>query len=139
MLHPWLERERTAILAALPPLLPTADPSRAAWERWLRGLQQPITLPVVLPPRRVLLVLDNLAGHKSVALVMWLFAHGIMPLYTPVSGSWLNMAESIQRVLKTHIPHPWNRVGGDRITRSWHPRSFRQRVREAEDERADAV
>ena len=30
----------------------------------------------------------------------WLFAHGIMPLYTPVGGSWLNMAESIQRVLK---------------------------------------
>ena len=26
-------------------------------------------------------------------------AHGIMPLYTPISGSWLNMAESIQRVL----------------------------------------
>ncbi|OWK41912.1 transposase [Fimbriiglobus ruber] len=101
VLHPWLERERTAILAALPPLLPTADPSRAAWERWLRGLQQPITLPAVLPPRRVLLVLDNLAGHKSVALVLWLFAHGIMPLYTPVSGSWLNMAESIQRVLKS--------------------------------------
>ena len=23
-----------------------------------------------------------------------------MPLYTPLSGSWLNMAESIQRVLK---------------------------------------
>ncbi len=40
------------------------------------------------------------AGHKSVALVSWLFAHGIMPLDTPVSGSWLNMAESIQRVLK---------------------------------------
>ena len=45
-------------------------------------------------------MLDNLAGHKSLALVMWLFAHGIMPLYTPVSGSWLNMAESIQRILK---------------------------------------
>jgi hypothetical protein len=29
-----------------------------------------------------------------------MFAHGIMPLYTPLSGSWLNMAESIQRILK---------------------------------------
>jgi hypothetical protein len=48
----------------------------------------------------MLLVLDNLAGHKTPALVLWLFAHGIMPLYTPVGGSWLNMAESIQRVLK---------------------------------------
>ena len=48
----------------------------------------------------MLLVLDNLAGHKTPALVLWLFAHGVMPLYTPVGGSWLNMAESIQRVLK---------------------------------------
>jgi hypothetical protein len=28
-----------------------------------------------------------------------LFEHGIMPLYTPLGGSWLNMAESIQRIL----------------------------------------
>ena len=26
--------------------------------------------------------------------------HGILPLYTPLSGSWLNMTESIQRILK---------------------------------------
>ena len=26
-------------------------------------------------------------------------AHGIMPLYTPISGSGLNRAESIQRIL----------------------------------------
>jgi hypothetical protein len=32
--------------------------------------------------------------------VLWLFAHGVMPLDTPLGGSWLNMAESIQRVLK---------------------------------------
>jgi hypothetical protein len=25
--------------------------------------------------------------------------HGVMPLYTPVGGSWLNMAESIQRII----------------------------------------
>src|SRR5215210_5671506 len=31
---------------------------------------------------------------------LWLFAHGVMPLYTPLGGSWLNVAESIQRVLK---------------------------------------
>ena len=31
--------------------------------------------------------------------VLWLCAHGIMPLYTPLGGSWLNMAESIQRIL----------------------------------------
>ncbi len=32
-------------------------------------------------------------------MVEWLFTHGIMPLYTPLGGSWLNMAESIQRIL----------------------------------------
>ncbi len=46
------------------------------------------------------LVLDNLAGHKTPELVCWLFAHGVMPLYTPVGGSWLNMAESLQRIRK---------------------------------------
>jgi hypothetical protein len=25
--------------------------------------------------------------------------HGVMPLYTPVGGSWLNMAESVQRII----------------------------------------
>lgn len=48
----------------------------------------------------MLLVLDNLAGHKTPAFVQWLLGHGIMPLYTPLGGSWLNMAESIQRIMK---------------------------------------
>jgi transposase len=41
----------------------------------------------------------KVAGHKSPELVCWLMAHGILPLYTPVGGSWLNMAESMQRIL----------------------------------------
>ena len=53
-----------------------------------------------MPPLRLLLVLDNLAGHLTPTFVRWLFAHGIRPLYTPLGGSWLNMAESIQRILK---------------------------------------
>ncbi len=57
------------------------------------------TLPHKLPPLRLLLVLDNLAGHKTPAFVLWLVSQGIMPLYTPLGGSWLNMAESIQRIL----------------------------------------
>ncbi len=28
------------------------------------------------------------------------FAQTILPLYTPLGGSWLNMAESVQRILK---------------------------------------
>jgi DDE superfamily endonuclease len=101
VLHPWLQEELAAILAALPPAV-AGDPAaqRAAWLVWQAGLSQPITLPADLPPLRLLLVLDNLAGHLTPAFVLWLFAHGIMPLYTPLGGSWLNMAESIQRVLK---------------------------------------
>ena len=101
VLHPWAKRELAAVLAELPAPPPTTAASRAAaWERWQVGLTLPITLPEQLPALRVLLVLDNLTGHKTPAFVLWLFAHGVMPLYTPVSGSWLNMAESIQRVLK---------------------------------------
>jgi hypothetical protein len=41
-----------------------------------------------------MLVGDNLAGHLSEDLVDWLFDHGILPLSTPLSGSWLTMASS---------------------------------------------
>jgi hypothetical protein len=102
VLHPWLKRELAEILAAMP-AAPPAEPAggrRAAWERWQEGLTIKPTLLAELPPLRMLLVLDNLAGHKTAAFVCWLFSHGIMPLYTPIGGSWLNMAESIQRVLK---------------------------------------
>jgi len=111
VLHPWVKRELTTILAELPAPPPRADASRAAWEQWQVGLTLPITLPEQLPALRVLLVLDNLTGHKTPAFVLWLFAHGVMPLYTPVSGSLLNMAESIQRVLKRRAldgEHPAN-------------------------------
>ncbi|HYT87764.1 MAG TPA: transposase [Gemmataceae bacterium] len=100
VLHPWLKRELSEILAELTEPPPTAQASRAAWERWQQGLSVKPTLPAELPPLRMLLVLDNLTGHKTPALLLWLFAQGIMPLYTPLSGSWLNLAESIQRILK---------------------------------------
>ncbi len=45
------------------------------------------------------MIWDNLAGHLSWSIVQWLFQHGVLPLYTPISGSWLNMAESVQRIL----------------------------------------
>jgi DDE superfamily endonuclease len=98
VLHGWLKRELTAVLAAMPAAVDVA--SRGDWERWQRGLSIKPTFLDELPPLRMLLVLDNLAGHKTPEFVCWLFAHGVMPLYTPVGGSWLNMAESIQRILK---------------------------------------
>lgn len=94
VLHPWLQAELAAILAALPPLPVGARPVVAQWATWLG--REPWT---PLPPLRLLLVWDNLAGHTSWALVRWLFEHGVMPLYTPLSGSWLNMAESLQRIV----------------------------------------
>lgn len=102
VLHPWLKQELSEILANLPPpaevLAPTEN--RACWEKWFEGLSKRPELPSDLPPLRLLLVIDNLAGHKSPALVQWFFRHGIIPLYTPLAGSWLNMAESIQRILE---------------------------------------
>ena len=69
VLHPWLRQERTEILAGRPPAVPTPAASKAAWERWQAGLSLPITLPAEPPPLRMLLVLDNLAGHYPKPLV----------------------------------------------------------------------
>ena len=105
VLHPWLQAgagRRPGRAARRRRRRAGADAAaRVAWERWQDGLDRSSRrCSAELPPLRMLLVLDNLAGHKTPAFVCWLFAHGIMPLYTPLGGSWLNMAESIQRVLK---------------------------------------
>jgi len=100
VLHPWLRKTLTAILDALPiPAELDPETTRAAWAVWQAGLTKPFPLPTELPPLRSLLVWDNLAGHKTPEMVYWLCAHGVMPLYTPLGGSWLNMAESIQRIV----------------------------------------
>jgi hypothetical protein len=97
VLHPWLHAELEQVLAALPAVTtPEADrPALARWQTWLG--RPPRT---VLPPLRLILIWDNLAGHLSPEMVVWLYQHGVLPLYTPLSGSWLNMAESLQRILK---------------------------------------
>lgn len=104
ILHGWLQQELTAVLGVLPECSsPSPDEQlviRQSWERWQTGLIFKPTLLSTLPPLRALLVLDNLTGHKSPEFVCWLISQGIMPLYTPLGGSWLNMAESIQRILK---------------------------------------
>jgi len=100
ILHPWLKAELTAILQSLPEIPPIdAETNRQLWTVWQAGLSLPIIRPEDLPPLRMLLIWDNLRGHYSLEIVHWLLAHGILPLYTPVGGSWLNMAESIQRIL----------------------------------------
>jgi DDE superfamily endonuclease len=96
VLHPWLKDELTQILADLAAVdLPEAK--RSALPQWATWLGHEPREP--LPPLRLILVWDNLAGHLSWSIVRWLFQHGILPLYTPLSGSWLNMAESVQRII----------------------------------------
>lgn len=95
ILHPWLQQDVEAILADLPPPDPAAPGRQAAWE-WR---ERPLWDLAALPPVRVLLVWDNLTGHHSPALLNWLVARGVWPLFTPLGGSWLNLAESLQRIL----------------------------------------
>ena len=101
VLHGWLKATLAEIVAALPVAAEpghAAAATRAAWQAWQEGLALRVTLQ--LPPLRLLLVWDNLAGHKTPEMVLRLCRHGIMPLYTPLGGSWLNMAGAIQRLLK---------------------------------------
>jgi hypothetical protein len=95
ILHPWLQAELSLILASLPP----APALRAApfvpyW--WQRRQELPYYDD---PPIRLVLIWDNLAGHKRAELLRWLYSQGILPLYTPLAGSWLNMAEALQRII----------------------------------------
>ena len=132
VLHDWLKHELRAILTALPPPATTPEPAavHVAWTTWTAGLTSYPSLPEELPAVRLLLVLDNLKGHSTPALVSWLFEQGIVPLYTPLGGSWLNMAESIQRIIERRAlegQHPqspaeiiaWLEAAG----RGWNRRS----------------
>jgi hypothetical protein len=102
VLHPWLKQELQAILEQLaldPPVvampLSQDHPLRLTWLKWWHSYHGDKPAPTL----RLILVWDNLAGHLTYDLVRWLLKLGILPLYTPIGGSWLNMAESIQRIL----------------------------------------
>ena len=102
VLHPWLKEEFAAILDAQPEReAVSVEQNRAEWHSWQEGLSVKITLPDAceLPRLRMLVVWDNLIGHLNAELLLWMFDAGVMVLYTPLGGSWLNMSESIQRVL----------------------------------------
>src|SRR3954447_9330378 len=64
VLHPWLRERLSEILAALPAPKAALDPAvtRAAWMVWQGGPVGALPLPADLPPLRLLLVWDNLAG-----------------------------------------------------------------------------
>jgi len=135
IVHPWLKVRLAEIVAALPPVAAPIDDeqNRRLWQAWQAGLTVRFTLPDELPPLRLLLIWDNLTGHKTAEMVLWLCRHGIMPLYTPLGGSWLNLAEAIQRLLKRRAldgQHPQSaaEIGTwfEQAARAWneHPTPF---------------
>ncbi|MDG4597518.1 MAG: hypothetical protein P9F75_17840 [Candidatus Contendobacter sp.] len=76
MLHPWLQRELTAIIAAPPPLdeLPDAVENHAAWVRWREELSVRFTLLEALPPYGYYSLWTTsrairLLSHESVATI----------------------------------------------------------------------
>jgi transposase len=116
VLHPWLKGELEQILASLPALPePAGMPSEALpagqwWSDWGWSDQQ-IGHWRHLPPIRMILIWDNLAGHHTWEVVRWCVERGILLLYTPLGGSWLNMAESLLRIVSRRAltgQHPQN-------------------------------
>ena len=94
--HPWLQATRAQVLAELPaaPQLPVDQPL------WVHGAHYLGHAPTaVVPPLRLIRVWATLAGHATPAMIRWLCAHGVLPCSTPLSGSWLTRAESVQRII----------------------------------------
>lgn len=121
VLHTWLKEELLDILqplSASTPVLSTLD-RYTWWESWREGLTVKATLRADPPPLRLLLVMDNLKGHHTPDLLCWFTAHGILPLYTPLGGSWLNMGESIQRIIKRRAFDGHYPTSADELTTWW--------------------
>ena len=91
-------RERTLLRDHLNEVSASVSLARRA-ETFLRYYTAGFALVILLLGAGVLYAAVNLAGHLSYDLVRWCFDHGVMPLYTPIGGSWLNMAESVQRII----------------------------------------
>ena len=96
---PWLEQELAAILATTPPAPNNTEPRPGCgWADWDWHLE-PEGRPAGRPPLQLLVILDNLKGHHTPTFVQWCAERGILLLYTPIAGSWLNLAESLQRIV----------------------------------------
>lgn len=123
VLHPWLQETLGEIVESLPRASPeeSQEERRKSWEKWQEGLRIRFTLLEELPSLKMVLILDNLAGHKTPSFVVWMMEHGIMPLYTPIAGSWLNMAESVQSIVKRRA------LGGE------HPKTAEETIHRLEE------
>ncbi len=98
VLHPWLKQELTAVLEQCPPA-PATPMIGCRWVDW-DWHDDAHSLDERFPVLRVLLIWDNLKGHLTPDMVDWCRDRGIAPLYTPLAGSWLNMTESLQRIIE---------------------------------------
>jgi len=87
VLHPWLQAELAAILAALPSVVDPLAPGRG-WQDWGWSEAEVAAWEGSgpLPPVRLILVWDNLRGHHTPALVDWCVHQGILLLYTPLQA-----------------------------------------------------
>jgi len=95
-LHHWFKSQLTEILANQALVIPTgedATANRLFWESWRDGLCIKATLSHILPCLRLLLIMDNLVGHKNPAWLCWCFSQGILPIYTPLAGTQAACAE----------------------------------------------
>ena len=106
VLHPWLKGELSAVLDDLRAATlqsagsPDVGNALRTWAAWgysevelARFTENPAEAVLMI------LVLDNLAGHHSLSFVKWCLEQGVALLYTPLSGSWLNLAEPVQRII----------------------------------------
>jgi hypothetical protein len=84
VLHPWLKEHLLTIMEQCPPA-PEVVPEGRRWQDWdiYSAASQ---LDRFFPPVRMLLIWDNLAGHKSPSLTKWCAEHGILLLSTPNGG-----------------------------------------------------
>lgn len=104
VLHPWLQSALQAVLADLPAPDPAGDDVWRAWTTWGYDAERLARYTAQPAPQvRLLLVLDNLAGHRTPALVAWCLERGVALLYTPLGGSCYNLAESFQRILVRRV------------------------------------
>jgi hypothetical protein len=86
VLHQWLTEELASVVQALPTPVRLLKPeeNQQLWKSWQKGLKVRFTLPQDLPPLRMLLVMDNLVGHKTPQFVLWrLCSWHHAALYTP--------------------------------------------------------
>ncbi len=90
VLHPWLKEQLSELLAEIEKKQPRATllpeslrPLCAQWETWLG---HPLLTPK--PPLRIVLILDNLAGHLSYDLVQWFFEQGVTTYHCAPCAGW---------------------------------------------------